>query len=146
MELYDYIMQPETVNRQERPQFNHTHPLGHYYQDRYPFPTPDTNLWLALFWIIDPIDRRLAEILEYLRAVGAYLVPDQQYGYRIQPIVGPKGWSPHCGKVDPSKNQEPCDYCQNKCYERERQYMMPHINTILQALGDLRRRYDAGKI
>lgn len=128
MELYDYIMQPETVSRPDRQQFNHAHPLGHYYQDRYPYQTPDTNLWLALFWMVDPVDRRLAEVLEYIRAVGAYLTPDPQYGYRIQPIIGPNGWA--------SMNE----------YNQEREYLMPHIQTMLQALGDLRRRYDAGQI
>lgn len=122
MELYDFIKPNPQAPAQLFTE------LGHSYQDRYPVLTPDSSLWLSLFWLTDPIDRTLAEKLEYIRAVGALLVIDQQFGFKIQPIVGKNGWD------------------SMEHYNQERQYLVPHMQTMLQVLGELRRRYDSGRL
>ncbi|MBU2703898.1 hypothetical protein Ga0466249_005048 [Sporomusaceae bacterium BoRhaA] len=119
MELYDYIqqsIQPPLENS-----------LGRVYQDQYPELTNDSRLWLELFMITDSPDHRLSDQLMIIRATGAILVPDQQWGYVIQPVIdstGQKGWQ--------SQQQ----------YEQERQYLVPYTQTLITALMDLRRGYE----
>jgi len=102
--------------------------MGVVYQDRYNYSPNDSRLWLELFLIADKADRTLAEKLEYIRTTGAVLILDQQYGFKIQPIIGVNGWE--------SINQ----------YNQEREYLVDHMQTMIQSLGELRRRYDSGKI
>lgn len=121
MDLSDYIKPAPADNT---PRYTD---LGHSYQDRYQYAhtTQDSGLWLELFWLAHDVDRYLAEKLEYIRAVGAYLVLDQQWGFAIKPIVGPAGWDSLIH------------------YNTERQWLVPHTQTMIRALAELRRRYDA---
>jgi hypothetical protein len=101
--------------------------LGRVYQDRYPELTNDSRLWLELFMITDSPDHKLSDQLMIIRATGAILVPDQQWGYVIQPVIdstGQKGWQ--------SQQQ----------YEQERKYLVPYGNALISALADVRRRYE----
>jgi hypothetical protein len=119
MELYDYIQQsiaPPLENA-----------LGRVYEDRYPELTNDSRLWIELFMITDSPNHKLSDMMMYIRATGAILVPDQQWGYVIQPVIdstGQKGWQ--------SQQQ----------YEQERKYLVPYGNALISALADLRRRYE----
>ena len=123
MEIYDYVKPPLPPIP---PVFGSD--MGKSYQDRYYQHSPnDSRLWLELFAISDKADRTLTEKLEYIRTVGTVLVLDQQYGFKIQPVVGVNGWE--------SIEQ----------YTPERHYLMQHMQTMLQSLGELRRRYDSGK-
>src|SRR5665647_1490924 len=86
MELYDYI----------KPNLPPIPPLlgsdmGTVYQDRYNYPAWDNKLWLELFMITDKANRNLAEQLDIIRATGATLEFNQQYGFIIQPIIDPGG-------------------------------------------------------
>lgn len=123
MELYDYV----------KPSLSPIPPLlgadmGKSYQDKYQYSPNDSRLWLELFAISDKEDRTLTEKLEYIRTTGALLLLDQQYGFKIQPVIGVNGWE--------SINQ----------YNQERQYLIEHMQTMIHSLGELRHRYDSGKI
>jgi len=124
MEIYDYVKPlPPPIP----PLFGSD--MGQSYRDKYYQYSPnDSRLWLELFLITDNADRTLGEKLEYIRNTGAILVLDQQYGFKIQPVIGFNGWE--------SIEQ----------YNQERQYLMGHMQTMIQSLGELRRRYDHGKI
>jgi len=122
MELYDYIQMPKPI-----PSLFGAD-MGQSYQDKYYQHSPkDSRLWLELFAIADKVDRTLSEKLEYIRNTGAVLLIDQQYGFKIQPVIGFNGWQ--------SIEQ----------YNQEREYLMVHMQTMLQSLGELRCRYDNGK-
>ena len=66
---------------------------GFEYHDRYEFSSGDSELWIRLFMYADQINPDLATMLEYIRNTGAVLTPSDKYGYRIEPIIGPRGWS-----------------------------------------------------
>lgn len=96
---------------------------GTVYQDRYPYNTPDSNAWLELFIVADQTDRRLYEILDWFRAVGTALLPDNEFGYRLQPIIGPCGWQ----SMD--------------AYARERDaYLVPYGQTLVELLRSITNR------
>jgi len=98
---------------------------GTVYHDRYPYNTPDSLTWLELFILADQRDRRLYEILDWFRAVGTALLPDEEFGYRIQPIIGPGGWN--------SMEQ----------YMQERHaYLMPYGQLLGELLGELKIKMD----
>lgn len=126
MALYDYV----------KPSLPPILPLfgsdmGVIYQDRYNYPSNDSKLWLELFIITDKANRNLAEQLDIIRATGATLELNQQYGFIIKPIIdfeGIIGW----------QNAEQ--------YQRERERLVPHSDILIQSLGELRRRYDSGII
>jgi len=128
MELYDYIQMPKSLPP--------IPPLlgadmGTVYQDRYQYPSNDSKLWLELFTITDKHNKNLAEQLDIIRATGANLVFNPQYGFGIQPVFdhnGIMGW----------KNIEQ--------YQVERERLVPHDDILIQSLGELRHRYDSGKI
>ena len=125
MELYDYIQIPQPIP----PLFGSE--MGVSYQDRYNYPAWDSKLWLELFVITDKHSRDLAQQLDIIRATGAELEFNQQYGFSIKPIIdfhGITGW----------KNVEQ--------YQIERERLVPHSDILIQSLGELRRRYDSGKI
>lgn len=127
MELYDYIQIPKLLSPIP-PLFGSD--MGQYYQDKYYRYSPnDSRLWLELFIITDKLaGRELTVQLEIIRNTGAVLVLDQQHGFRINPVIGINGWE--------SIEQ----------YNQERQYLIDHMQTMIQSLGELRRRYDSGKI
>ena len=64
---------------------------GIVYQDQCDVSPEDSYLWMELFIDADMINQDLARRLEYLRNTGCQLVPDSQYGYKIQPIIDPTG-------------------------------------------------------
>ena len=67
---------------------------GIEYIDRYEFHPADSELWLRLFHLADlEVGEPLASVLQYLRNTGAILVRSEQYGYRIEPVIGAEGWS-----------------------------------------------------
>ena len=67
---------------------------GTEYIDRYEFHPQDSELWLRLFHLADlEVGEPLASVLQYLRNTGCVLIPSAQYGYRIEPVIGPEGWS-----------------------------------------------------
>lgn len=86
MAIADYVNRPAPATIQPTD-------LGPLYTDRYfNFSPMDSRLWLQLFVMAEQHSRRLYEILEWMRAVGTVLVRDQQYGYRIMPVIGDRGW------------------------------------------------------
>ncbi len=104
---------------------------GVVHQDLYPYSPQDSNLWLELFILADKVSHELTVRLEWLRAVGANLVFDQQFGFRIVPIIdstGTNGWH--------SQQQ----------YDAEKACLEPFFREVIEALKELRQRYDAGKI
>ena len=153
MELYQYIQpqippkppaikQPPILasNIPQPPQLIPTPPvqqnitcyseLGREYRDVFT-NLPDGPLWLELFIIADGFNQELAEILEYVRNVGAKLIQDNYYGFIIEPIVDPSGcygWS--------SMEQ----------YREERKWLVPHTDILLKSLKILRERYDNRQI
>ena len=51
----------------------------------------DSRLWNMIF-CDDGIPSEIKARLRYIYTVGARLVPDSHFGYRIQPIIGTNGW------------------------------------------------------
>lgn len=106
--------------------------MGYVFHDLYPHSPQDSVLWLELFLIADNISRPLAERLVFFRAVGAWLVPDQQFGYVIQPIIDPtgmNGWE-SIEQYNSERDKHLTEYC----------------NEIVSALRELRDRVRAGKV
>lgn len=67
---------------------------GVEYHDRYEYSPLDSRLWLDLFAMADSRGgEKLATALEIIRNTGAVLVPSAQFGYRIEPIFGPRGFA-----------------------------------------------------
>lgn len=65
---------------------------GSIYQDLYDHPE-DSILWLRLLELADKAaGAELVAILTYVRGGGAVLVKSREYGYRIEPVIGAKGW------------------------------------------------------
>lgn len=127
MELYQYIQQPKPAVPSN---FTRYTELGRCYQDVLT-NLPDGPLWLELFIIADKSSQELAQILEYVRNVGAKLIMDQYYGFIIEPIIDPTGcygWS--------SIEQ----------YQQERRWLVPHTDILLQSLKLLREKYDNKQI
>lgn len=64
-------------------------------RDRYAHRSPgDSPQWLDLFmWSERAAGARLAEILQEIRGRGSVLVRHNQFGYMIQPEIGPWTWS-----------------------------------------------------
>jgi hypothetical protein len=121
MELYDYIQIP----KQASPLIGSD--LGYSYKDSYEYSPNDSWLWIELFVITDKFNRELAKQLEIIRAAGAILVLNPQYGFSIQPVIDPngqKGW----------KNVEQ--------YNAERKYLMPYSNMLIESLKQLRNFYE----
>ncbi|MCM0759594.1 hypothetical protein M7775_13630 [Sporomusa sphaeroides DSM 2875] len=138
MELYDYLkppQQPSALPPLPPPaqQSDLFATFGGYsYEDLYPYHPEDSRLWIELFVIADKINPDIAKRLEYIRTVGAVLIFDNQYGFRIEPMVdgqGVTGWS--------SIQQ----------YVTERDAVLKPVGQqVMQALGELRQRYDQGRI
>ncbi len=104
---------------------------GVVHQDLYPHSPQDSNLWLELFILADKVSHELTVRLEWLRAVGANLVFDQQYGFRIVPIIDPAGMN---------------GWHSQQQYDAEKICLEPFFREVIEALKELRRRYNAGKI
>ncbi len=104
---------------------------GVVHQDLYPYSPQDSSLWLELFIMADKVSHELTVRLEWLRAVGANLVFDQQYGFRIVPIIDPAGMN---------------GWHSQQQYDAEKICLEPFFKEVIEALKELRRRYDAGKI
>lgn len=106
--------------------------IGHTFRDLYPYYPEDSNLWLELFIIADQVaSSDFANRLEFIRHVGARLVPDQQFGFRIEPIIdlaGMKGWA--------SREQ----------YDQESRVLDPYIKEVVIAIKELNIRYQSGTL
>lgn len=124
-----HIQPPSAVPQVQHALFNAFGGIIH--QDLYPYSPSDSSLWLELFIIADQVDHEFTVRLEWLRAVGANLILDQQFGFRITPIIDPTG-------VNGWTSQEH--------YDTEKVCLEPHINQVVEALRELRRRYDTGRI
>lgn len=121
MEIYDYVQKQPT----SPPLIGSD--LGYSYKDSYEFSPNDSWLWIELFIITDKHNRELAKQLEIIRATGAILIINPQYGFVIQPVIdsnGQKGW----------KNVEQ--------YNAERKYLMPYSNMLIESLKQLRNFYE----
>ena len=59
-------------------------------------------------------------MLMYIRNTGAVLIKSAQYGYRIEPVIGPQGWS--------SREE----------YDRERAPLLKYQREIVEMLGGLK--------
>lgn len=96
---------------------------GVEYHDRYEYSPEDSQLWLSLFAMADSrAGEKLATSLEIIRNTGAILVPSQQFGYRIEPIFGPRGFADHAE------------------YEEQRKYLREYGETLLEILKQLGER------
>lgn len=126
MELYEHIKPPPQTDKPLYTTFG-----GHTYADMYPHSPNDSPLWLELFMLAAKVDVNLAKQFEIIRTTGAWLLLDQQYGFRIQPIIDPKGAN---------------GWTTMEQYNAERRYLMPYMNNVVEALRELRRRFDAGLI
>jgi hypothetical protein len=129
MELYDYIQQSSSISV-SKPNLPPIQPLnfgGYEYKDGYEHSPPDSKLWIAFMKMVDSPDHRLTDILKYIRNTGTMLVPDQQWGYIIRPVIDP------AGKQGWQSQQQ---------YDQEKQYLVPYGNQLIAALAELRRRYE----
>ena len=81
----------------------------------------DSELWIELFVCCMRKNlRELGERLEYLRGAGCKLVPNQNGGYMIRPIVGPQAWE------------------SEDAYKAERKYLMPYRTILSEILKELK--------
>lgn len=61
--------------------------------DPYANHSPDDHVqWLNLLQMAEHKDRELYAILFYLRGTGTKLIPNRQWGFIFQPVIGPDGW------------------------------------------------------
>lgn len=130
MEIYDYINQSRPVPPEHHS--NAINSFGTVYRDLYPYSPEDSFLWMELFCLCSY--NEMASMLAYIRNVGARLVPHNQFGFMIQPIIDPtgfRGW-----KSLEHYNQE------KQCLTSPRDY----TPVLIVLLGELRRRHDAGEI
>lgn len=124
MELHDYINQ--------RNPDHHTavvSRMGTCYRDQYPYSPEDSFLWLELFTIASLANHELAQRLVIIRAVGASLILNAQYGFIIEPIIDPsgfKGWHS----------------IEEYNYEKQQQNLNYYAPQLLNSLAELRRRYN----
>ena len=64
------------------------------YVDRYTDSPDDSLLWLDLFALADSAGGEpLAATLQVIRNTGAILVKSDKFGYKIQPVFGPRGFA-----------------------------------------------------
>lgn len=93
---------------------------GVEYHDRYEYSREDSQLWLSLFAMADSMaGEKLATALEIIRNTGAILVPSQQFGYRIEPIFGARGFADQAE------------------YEQQRKYLREYGGILLDILKRL---------
>ncbi len=52
----------------------------------------DHTQWLTLLQMAEQRDRELYARLFYLRGTGTKLIPNSQWGFIFQPVIGPDGW------------------------------------------------------
>lgn len=93
---------------------------GVEYHDRYEFSPGDSRLWLDLFAMADSrAGEKLATALEIIRNTGALLVPSAQFGYRIEPVFGPRGFADELE------------------YEQQRKYLREYGKVVLEILKEM---------
>ena len=139
------IINKPVNTRPQQPQTNlFQQDIGYAYHDFYPYSPEDSDLWLELFVITDRVNRDFTERLFLIRSRGTQLILDQQFGFRLQPIINPNdtsGWHERC-----NSNRPDCNNCSDPCYEKGRAQIMPYANEFIRALGELRKKYDNGWI
>lgn len=94
---------------------------GVEYHDRYEYGSGDSQLWLDLFAMADSAaGEKLATTLEIIRNTGARLVPSGQFGYRIEPVFGPRGFADQAE------------------YDKQRKYLRDYGEILLGLLKNLK--------
>ncbi|SDD89167.1 hypothetical protein [Sporomusa acidovorans] len=62
--------------------------------DPYADYSPEDHVfWLKLLQMAESRSRELYARLFYLRGVGTKLIPNKQWGFVFQPVIGPNGWN-----------------------------------------------------
>lgn len=91
-------------------------------QDKYGYRSPyDSPQWIELFILADQAaGQKLAELLQEIRNRGSVLVRHDQFGYVIQPVIGPGTWS--------SQSE----------YDQARAPLMQYVKKMIQILKQLR--------
>ena len=126
LELYDYIKPDSPIPPKPPDLFAG---MGYSFKDRYPYSPNDSRLWVELYILASSVNHDMAVRLEYVRNTGAWLVLDDTYGFIIQPVIGQYGWESY------------------EHYQREGQHQLSvYSQQVVRCLGDLRRRYDQGRI
>lgn len=129
MELYEHIKMPSPPPP-EQPNPDLFSCLGRTYSDEYLYSPQDSRLWIELFIIASGIDPDLAARFQYVRNVGAQLVLDAVWGFKIQPVIDIRiGW------------QSPERY-----EEKGRYALSPYARQVVECLKELRRRFDKNMI
>jgi len=64
----------------------------------------DHNFWLNLLQMAENKNRELYARLFYLRGVGTKLIPNKQWGFVFQPVIGPNGWN----SIDQYNQEKTC--------------------------------------
>lgn len=134
MELYEHIKMPPPPQPPppEQPNPDLFSCLGRTYSDNYPYSPQDSRLWIELFIIASGIDNELAGRLQYVRTVGAWLVLDATWGFKIQPVID------HQGKIGWQSPEQ---------YEQEgRCALSPYGRQVMECLKELRHRFDKNMI
>jgi hypothetical protein len=93
---------------------------GVTFRDNYYELSPeDSEKWLMLISRAYNVSPDLADRLQYIRNTGAILKTSQEYGHRIEPVIGPNGWE------------------SREFYERERQCLVKYGAEVVKLLRGL---------
>lgn len=93
------------------------------FRDNYAkYSQQDQDLWQTLFYVAKDCNETLFQILQYLREVGTNLVRDNQFGYKLVPVIGKYGWQ------------------SQKEYNQEKAYLIPYANQLTKMLKYIARR------
>jgi hypothetical protein len=66
---------------------------GQNFRDDYAeFSPGDSDKWLLLITRAYEISPDLSAALQYIRNTGAQLIPSEEYGFKIIPVIGANGW------------------------------------------------------
>lgn len=64
-----------------------------FWDNYYEHSPGDSELWLRMFVLAEKRHGKdLYPILMHVRNTGARLIKSTEYGYKIEPVIGPNGW------------------------------------------------------